>query len=99
MAAHLRSESGLTARLHAVALANAAAVVAAATFTVCRLVALLAPDALRSLAQSWFHGVAFAPAGFGMGPVEFLVGLVTFSGFVWLGTVAVAALYNAWSRR
>jgi hypothetical protein len=88
-------------RVDATTLANAATAVAAAAYVICRLLALIVPDALWWVARTWFHGLALVPdgpAGYGQGVLDFTVGLVTFSVFVWLVVAATARLYNAWSR-
>jgi hypothetical protein len=83
-------------------LANAAATVAVALYAICRVLALVVPDTLRWIAQSWFHGLALAPDGAAslwLDPTEFLVGLITLGAVAWLATAATAWLYNAWSHR
>ena len=87
-------------RLAVVPLANAAATVAVAAYLICAILNILAPDVLAWLFQSWSHGLSLAPlraAGRSFGPTEFLAGMVTFAGAIWLATAAVARLYNAWT--
>lgn len=91
------SEAGHAPRLAVVALASAATLVAAAAYVVCLVLSLVAPDLLLSILQSWAHSVSLAPlraesTTFQVGPA--LVGLLTFSGFIWLTTAATAWLYN-----
>src|SRR5262249_34385485 len=89
------------ARLDTTALASTAAAVRAVAYLVCATLAIIAPDLLLALFQSWVHGISVAPwrpptPGIGVG--AFAIGLVTFSGFVWLTTAATAWLYNRWAR-
>lgn len=88
-------------RLEAVPLANAATTVALAGYVICAVLTLFAPDAVPWLFQSWSHGLSLDPlrtVGPTFRPIEFVAGLVTFGGTVWLATAAVARLYNAWTR-
>lgn len=87
-------------RLGVVPLANAAAVVALVGYLICAAVSIVAPDVLVWFFQTWLHGLSLAPlrpAGAWFRPDEFVVGLITFAGTVWLATAAIAELYNAWA--
>ncbi|GIW07455.1 MAG: hypothetical protein KatS3mg060_2260 [Dehalococcoidia bacterium] len=102
MASIAREQADLAMRLEARALANAAATVALAGYLICAALALVAPEALIWVFQPWFHGLSLdplRPTGAWFRPGEFIVGLVTFGGSVWLGTAAFAWLYNTWARR
>lgn len=93
---------GIAAQLEAVPLANAATVVALAAYLVCAAIALVAPDILVWFFQPWLHGLSLEPlrpTGAWFRPGEFLVGLLTLGGSVWVVTAAVAWLYNRWSHR
>jgi len=82
-------------------LANAATTVAVVAYLICAVLAIVAPDLWVGLIQSWTHGLSLAPlrpTGPWFRPGEFIVGLITFGGSVWLATAAIAALYNRWSR-
>ncbi len=91
-------ETGHAPKFAVVSLASAAALVAAAAYVICLVLSLVAPDLLLGILQTWAHSIAIAPlradsTGFQPGPA--LIGLVTFSGFVWLATAATAWLYNS----
>jgi hypothetical protein len=92
----LACEAGQAPKLAVVSLASAAAIVAAVAYVVCLAISLVAPDLLMGILQTWAHSVSLAPLQttptFQPGPA--LLGLLTFSGFVWLTTAATAALYN-----
>lgn len=85
-----------------VPLANAATAVTLGAYLICALVAVIAPDLLLWFFQPWFHGVSLEPlrpTGPWFRPGEFVLGLFTFGGSVWVGTAAIAWLYNRWSIR
>ena len=89
--------AGQAGRVQVVPLANAAATVAVVGYLGCVALSILAPDVLLWFAQTWVHTLALEPvrpviAWFQPGPV--VVGLITFGGAVWLGTAAIAWLYN-----
>ena len=79
-----------------IALANASTVVALGIYVVCRVVSLIAPDFLFSVAQSWFHTfntesvISVTPMNIG----TFILGVVTLAVLVWLTFYSVAILYN-----
>ncbi|MBI4498063.1 MAG: hypothetical protein HY689_09215 [Chloroflexi bacterium] len=90
------------AGLQVVPLANAVTAVALVFYVACAALAIVAPEALIGLFQPWLHGLTLEPlrpTGPWFRPGEFAIGLLTFSATFWLGTAAVAWLYNAWSRR
>jgi 2TM family of unknown function (DUF5676) len=85
-------------KLAVVSLASAAALVAAAAYVICLAISLVAPDLLMGILQSWAHSISLAPLraeSTAFQPGSALVGLLTFSGFVWLTTAATAWLYNS----
>jgi hypothetical protein len=84
-------------KLAVVSLAGAAAIVAAVAYVVCLVISQVAPDLLLALFQTWAHSFSVAPLQTTptFQPGSAVVGLVTFSGFVWLTTAATAALYNS----
>ncbi len=79
-----------------IALANASTVVALGVYVVCRVVSLIAPDLLFSVAQSWFHTFStesvrsVTPMNIG----TFIFGAVTLSILVWVTIYSGATLYN-----
>lgn len=86
--------------LNAKAFANAATTVGLAAYVVCRVLVLLVPDFMFSVAQSWFHTFNLnsvkAVESFNIG--TFLLGAVTFGAFVWIMTYATVSLYNKWHK-
>lgn len=87
--------------LKATAFANAAAVVGAGLFVVCRLLVGMMPQSMFNIAQSWMHSVALQPSmmmgGYGTAS-GWLTGLVSMVVVVWLVAYAFAALYNSWAK-
>jgi hypothetical protein len=93
----LSCEAERAPRLAVVSLASAAAIVAAVAYVVCLVFSLVAPDLLIGILQSWVHSISLTtlrPESTAFQPGPALVGLLTFSGFVWLTTAATAWLYN-----
>ncbi|MBM2826539.1 MAG: hypothetical protein HW403_603 [Dehalococcoidia bacterium] len=87
------------ATLEVVPMANAVTVVALLVYVLCRVLSLVAPEVLATVARSWFHGLAVGTApwpGFQGG--EFLLGLVTIGIFAWVTTASTAWLYKQWDR-
>jgi hypothetical protein len=84
-------------KLAVVSLASAAAIVAAAAYVVCLALSMVAPDLLMGIFQTWAHSISIAPLraeAVVFQPGAALLGLLTWSGFVWLITAATASLYN-----
>lgn len=75
--------------------ANAMGTTIAIVFVVCRLLVILAPDLMFSIAQSWFHGVELTKsASANVDPGSFLLGLVSSVASVWLIGYLFAVLHN-----
>lgn len=83
-----------------IALANAATTVSLGIYVVCRVISLVAPDFLFSVAKSWFHTFStesvrsVSPMNIG----TFIFGAVTLAVLVWLTFYAAATLYNKWAK-
>ena len=77
-------------------LASAAAIVAAVPYVVCLVLSLVAADLLLALVEMWAHGISVTSLQttptFQLGPA--LVGLLTWSGLVWLTTAGTATHYS-----
>lgn len=86
--------------LNAKAFANASTVVSVGLYVVCRVVSLVAPDFLFSIAKSWIHTFeldstkAIAPMELG----TFIFGVITLSVLVWITSYTTIVLYNRWAR-
>lgn len=86
--------------LNAKAFANASTVVALVLYVVCRVVSLIAPDFLFSIAKSWFHTFNMDTLK-GTTPLEagtFLFGGVSLAVLTWVTAYATIALYNRWAK-
>lgn len=86
--------------LKTVPFANAVTVVGVSLYGICRVVALIAPDFLFSIGESWFHtfsleAVKVTPP-FDLG--TFLFGGITFGILAWVTAYASASLYNKFGK-
>ncbi len=85
--------------LKEIPLANTSALVVGIYYVICRLLASLAPDALKALSQSWFHTFDFSslPAtNLGLGTTLF--GFLTAVGLSWITGYLFVFVYNKLSR-
>lgn len=82
-------------------LANAVATIVGVGYVLCRLIAAVAPQLIFNIGQSWFHTLnlemvrATRPVSLGI----LILGLVSSMVVAWVGTYAVALLYNRWARK
>ena len=86
--------------LNAKAFANASTLVLLAAYVVCRVVSLVAPDFLFSIAKSWFHTISVDSLR-GISPMDlgtFLFGGIALAVLVWVTTYATITLYNRWAK-
>ncbi|MEK7681364.1 MAG: DUF5676 family membrane protein [Chloroflexota bacterium] len=84
--------------LRPVVFANAVAAVSTIGSVVCALLSLAAPGLLLSIAQGWAHTLDLTKIQRpGFSPGEALLGLVTFTIFMWVGGWLLATFYNRWS--
>lgn len=86
--------------LKSIAFANAATIVSLTVYVVCRVVSLIAPDFLFSIAKSWFHTFG-ADTLKGTAPFEvgtFIFGAVVLTALTWVTVYATIELYNRLSR-
>lgn len=82
--------------LKEVAFANAFAVVGIGLYVGCRILALVVPDLLFAVGQSWFHTFNLESVR-GTAPFDigtFILGGVTTAVLVWVSFYAGAYLYN-----
>lgn len=86
--------------LKPIAFANAFTSVSLAVYVVCRIVSLIAPDFLFSVAKSWFHtfSVDSMKGATSMDLGAFIFGAVVLSILVWVTTYTAATLYNSWAK-
>lgn len=86
--------------LNAKAFANASTVVSLVLYVVCRVVSLVAPDFLFSIARSWFHTFSVDSLK-GIAPMDlgtFLFGGISLAVLVWVTTYLTIILYNRLSK-
>lgn len=78
------------------ALASAVALVGGTAFVICGILAYLAPDLLFGVVSNWFHAMSLEavrttePMSFG----TFVLGVITFSAYIWVLTYAGTNVYN-----
>lgn len=87
--------------LKAVPFANAATIVAIGLYVGCRVAALVVPDFLFSIGQSWFHTfsieAARATVVFDFG--AFIFGGVSLAVITWVTVYAFAEVYNRLAKK
>lgn len=93
-----KSKEGFSMKLNAIGFGNGFAATGAVLYIFCRIVAVVAPDALVYVANSWFHGLVVNPvipedSGL-LSPVSFVAGLVTFWATAWFTGWMTATVYN-----
>ncbi len=82
-------------KLDSLSFANAAALIMAVVYVVCRLSVGLFPDLTLAIAQSWFHGIDLARiSGWNLGVGSFVLGLISLSLFTWVVDYVFAEVYN-----
>lgn len=86
--------------LNAKAFANASTTTSLVLYVVCRVVSLVAPDFLFSIAKSWFHTFSVNSLK-GIMPLDigtFVLGAISLTVLVWITTYSTVALYNKWAK-
>ncbi len=82
-------------------LANAVTAVWGTAYALCGIAAMVFPNLYFGVLNNWFHSInlelikSTTPLAF----TSFLVGLATFSAYIWIITFATATIYNAWSKK
>ena len=86
--------------LKPIVFANSFTIVGLGAYIACRALALIAPDLLFAIGQSWLHtlNLASVKAVIPMDIGTFLYGAVTLGIFVWIVSYAFAKLYNSFSK-
>ncbi len=84
-----------------IATANAFTVVVDGISIVCTILALAAPDILRSITQSWMHRLDLSAVWIGTPPdlASIIWGLVTLTIGAWLSGYAFALVYNYFAKK
>ena len=80
---------------HPTATANAAAVVTAVIYIVCRQAFIVAPEFAMSVGKSWLHGIDISKIATRTIPADnFVLGIVTATVGAWLAGYLFAVSYN-----
>lgn len=82
------------------ATANAAGLVIAGLYVVCRVLVGLFPDWMFNVGQSWFHGIELTKLGsWNLTAENFILGIVTASVSAWLVGWCFAHCYNIFLKK
>ncbi len=85
---------------HPIATANAAGVVAAVVYIVCRQAFILAPEFAMSVGKSWFHGIDISKIATKSVPTDtFVLGLVSAAIGAWIAGYLFAVVYNQFVKK
>lgn len=82
-------------------LANSVTAVWGTAYALCGITAMILPDLYFGILNNWFHSINLelikntTPPT----PISFLVGLMTFSAYIWVITFVTAFVYKVWSRK
>lgn len=85
-------------KLNQMALANALGVVGAVYYIGCYLVASLAPDFYKTIAESWFHMMKLNSL-WKSGPDGLVLGLISFTVVSWISGWVLAFAYNSFAKK
>ena len=82
-------------------LANAVTSVWGTVYALCGITAMIFPDLYFGVLNNWFHSINLEriKSTTPLALTSFLMGLVTFSIYIWVITFATASIYNAWSKK
>lgn len=82
-------------------LANTVATVWGSAYALCGLAAMMLPNLYFGVLNNWFHSInlELIKSTTPLTLPSFLVGLATFTLYIWAITFATASVYNAWSRK
>lgn len=82
-------------------LANSVTTVWGLAYALCGIAAMISPKLYFGVLSNWFHRInlELIKSTTPLTLTSFLVGLATFSAYIWVITFATAAVYNAWSKK
>lgn len=82
-------------------LANSVTTVWGTAYAVCGIAAMVLPNMYFGVLNNWFHSInlELIKSTTPLALTSFLVGLATFSAYIWIITFATASVYNAWSKK
>jgi hypothetical protein len=82
-------------------LANAVTSVWGTAYALCGIAAMIFPNLYFGVLNNWFHSInlELIKSTTPLTLTSFLVGLATFSTYIWVITFATATVYNAWSKK
>lgn len=76
--------------------ANAVTIMVTAAYILCGIISYIAPDLVISIVNSWLHTINLETvrATTSMPLGNFVFGVATFGGYIWILTYSTASLYN-----
>ncbi len=82
-------------------LANSLTVVWGTAYALCGIAAMIFPNLYFGVLNNWFHSInlELIKNTTPLALTSFLVGLATFSAYIWIITFATASVYNAWAKK
>lgn len=82
-------------------LANSVTAVWGTAYALCGIAAMVLPNMYFGVLNNWFHSInlELIKSTTSLSFTSFLVGLATFSAYIWIITFATASVYNAWSKK
>lgn len=82
-------------------LANSVTAVWGAAYAICGIAAMIFPNLYFGVLNNWFHSInlELIKSTTPLTLTSFLMGLATFSIYIWVITFATASVYNALSKK
>jgi hypothetical protein len=82
-------------------LANSVTAVWGTAYALCGVAAMILPNLYFGVLNNWFHSInlELIKSTTPLTLISFLMGLATFSIFIWVITFATVSVYNAWSKK
>lgn len=82
-------------------LANSVTAVWGTAYALCGIAAMIFPNLYFGVLNNWLHSInlELLKSSTPLTLISFLMGLATFSIYIWVITFATAAVYNAWSKK
>lgn len=82
-------------------LANSVTAVWGTAYALCGIAAMIFPNLYFGVLNNWLHSInlELLKSSTPLTLISFLMGLATFSIYIWVITFATASVYNAWSKK
>jgi hypothetical protein len=82
-------------------LANSVTAVWGTAYALCGIAAMIFPNLYFGVLNNWLHSInlELLKSSTPLTLISLLMGLATFSIYIWVITFATASVYNAWSKK